>query len=311
MSNSIVIRLKNELQTTAGLMGLVDILKQVAAAQFYALDEKRRSSGWTTGDRPSKGRTTEPAQEESGERMLDNFFHLIPPEQYRHPFLDKPSPPLSLVIVTSDEGFLGGLNAAVIQGALSAQGDQQAELIVLGERGKMYLDDLKKPCTPFPGLGDQITSQEVERVRDYIVGQYLHRKCGRVVVFYPRLVSFTHQEVDSFQLLPYTPPSEGRDPASLSDPAQTILEPSAYSIIEYVVKLWLSRRIQEVFWQSRLSEVAARAMHLEASGVELGQQKKRATLRYFRNKHEVTDTSIRETYAGMVARKRRIVRSHR
>ena len=45
-------------------------------------------------------------------------------------------------------------------------------------------------------------------------------------------------------------------------------------------------------------------MHLEASFLELAQAKKKQTLQYFRGLHEVTDTSIRETYAGVVARRR-------
>jgi F0F1-type ATP synthase gamma subunit len=77
-------------------------------------------------------------------------------------------------------------------------------------------------------------------------------------------------------------------------------------IIEYLIKLWLSRKIHDVLWQSKLSELAARAMHLEGSFQELGQQKRKLTLQYFRRLHEVTDTSIRESYAGALTRKREV-----
>jgi ATP synthase F1 gamma subunit len=323
MSKSVVIRLKQELRTTTDMMELVDVLKRVAASQFHSLDQKRRTSGWTKADMPSEGEN--PASEQAPHEsewvtaiahseaqgrplsltvVLEDFFRLIPPQQCRHPFLGRPSPPLGIVIVTSDEGFLGGLNAAVIQKALSARGGEQAELIVLGERGRIYLKDLNEPFTHFPGVGEHITSQEVERLRDYIVEQYLRRKFASVLVFYPRPLSFTHQEVDSFQLLPYERPSQSPDVAS-SDPTEIILEPSAYSIIEYLITLWLSRKIHEVFWQSKLSEFAGRATHLEASFLELGDQKKKLTLQYFRSMHEVTDTSIRESYAGVVTRKKK------
>lgn len=324
MSKSLVIRLKKELRMTTDLMDLVDVLKRVAASQFHLLDENRQRSGWTTADMPSTREhpTGEQAPQDAAwataiahaeaagpplslSIILEGFFRLIPPQQCRHPFLERPSPPLGIVLVTSDEGFLGGLNATVIRKALSARGGQQAELIVLGERGRIYLEDLNEPFTHFPGVSEHITSQEVERLRDYIVAQYLRRKLGRVLIFYPRPLSFTHQEVDSVQLLPYERPSESGDGAS-SDPTEVILEPSAHSIIEYLIKLWLSRKIHEVFWQSRLSELAARAMHLEASFLELDQQKKKLTLQYFRTLHEVTDTGIRESYAGAVSRKKKV-----
>jgi F0F1-type ATP synthase gamma subunit len=173
--------------------------------------------------------------------------------------------------------------------------------MVLGERGRMYLRDSHEPFTDFPGVGEHITAAPVERLRDHIVAQYLRRKIARVMVFYPRATSFTHQEVDSFQLLPYEPPASGG--AGAPDPREVILEPSAPAIIEYLVRLWVTRKLHEVFWQSRLSELAARTMHLEGSLQELGQQKKKQTLQYFRNVHEVMDTGIRESYAGLLSRK--------
>ena len=175
--------------------------------------------------------------------------------------------------------------------------------MVLGGRGKNYFTDIGQPFKQFPGIGEHIVSQRVEALRDYIVAQFLHRKFARVLVVYPRPLSFTQQEVSSVQLLPYERPPRGSG-VGPPEPTETILEPSAHSIIEYLIKLWLSRQIHEVFWQSRLAELGARAMHLEASFLELAQAKKKQTLQYFRGLHEVTDTSIRETYAGVVARRR-------
>src|SRR5207245_44275 len=94
--------------------------------------------------------------------VLEQFFRLIPPQQCRHPFLERPAPPLGIVIITSDEGFLGGLNSAVIQRALAAREGQSAELMVLGGRGKNYFTDHRQPFTQFPGIGEHIVSQRVE-----------------------------------------------------------------------------------------------------------------------------------------------------
>src|SRR3989442_7765524 len=182
--------------------------------------------------------------------------------------------------------------------------------MVVGERGRNYFKDLGQPFTHFPGVGEHIASERVEALRDHIVTQFVRRTFARVVVVYPRPLSFTHQEVDAFQLLPYAR-SAGGPGVAASAPMETILEPSAHSIIEYLVKLWLTRKLHEVFWQSRLAELGARALHLEASFLELAQHKKKQTLQYFRGMHEVTDTSIRETYAGVVARRREAAEHHR
>ncbi len=320
MSSSAVISVKNELRTTTDLMDLVDVLKRVAAAQFQMLEDKRKQSGWTRVDVPSGGENPviqQPLRESEWKAMagakvtgpqisltavVEDFLRLIPPQQWRHPFVQEASPPLGIVIMATDEGFLGGLNAGVIQKALIARGDREAELMVLGERGGMVLRDLNEQFTSFPAVGESINPRAVEKLRDHIVEQYLLRKFSTVLVFYPRCFSFTRQEVDSVQLLPCVRPSTG---VSSSDPTEVILEPSAYAIIDYLVRLWLGRKLHEVFWQSRLSELAARATHLEASLQGLKDQKKKLTLRYFRSKHEVADTGIRESFAGMISKKKR------
>jgi ATP synthase F1 gamma subunit len=317
VSKSLVSRFKGELRTTTDLMELVDVLKRVALSQYHSLDTTRQRMGWTRSETPagdsdllveraspSPGsltptRTQGPAL--SLHIVLEHFFRLIPASQCLHPFLEPPAPPVGIVVVTSDEGFLGGLNSAVVQAARSAAQGRPAELMVLGERGKTYFTDLGQPFTHFPGVGEHIAPQGVEALRDHIVTQFLRRTFARVLVVYPRPLSFSHQEVGVVQLLPYERPSPG---AGAAQPTETILEPSAEAIIEYLVKLWLSRKLHEVFWQSRLAELGARAMHLEASFLELSQQRKKQTLQYFRSLHEVTDTSIRETYAGVVARRR-------
>ena len=328
MSRTLALRLKHDLRSTTDLMELVDVLKRVAVSQFHLLDKKRQSKGWTSAEVPAVGgQATDGrvSQESDGElaiaragdggpalslkAVLEDFFRLLQPQQCQHPFLESPSPPVGIVIVTSDEGFLGGLNSAVIQKALAARTGPQDELIVLGERGRMYLEDLKEPFTHFAGAGEHMSDPEVERLRDFLADRYLRRKVGKIMVWYPRPRSFTHQEVDSFQLLPYPRPSPRHDTVASNSEA-VILEPSAYLIIEYLVKLWLSRKIHDVFWQSRLSELAARATHLEASFQGLTQQKKKLTLQYFRSRHEVTDTSIRESYAGMLGRKKEVAGRH-
>jgi ATP synthase len=211
VSKSLVARFKSQLRTTTDLMELVDILKRVALAQFQTLDSTRQRRGWTRSEIPTPGTDLlgEGSSQAGGAAplapsdakgpalslniVLENFLRLIPPAQCRHPFLDPPSPPLGILVVTSDEGFLGGLNSAVIQKALAARGDQPAELMVVGERGKNYFRDVGAQFTHFPGVGEHVVPQRVEELRDHIAAQVLRRKLGRVMVVYPRPRSFTLQ----------------------------------------------------------------------------------------------------------------------
>lgn len=341
MSSGAVLRFKNELRTTIELMELMDVLKQVAASQFQGLEEKRFKAGVrqfslparheedakppAPQDRPQsatpepKATASIPAPARSGRTSLalhlrgviEDCFRLIPPDQCRHPFLEVPgadsfssggSRRLGLVIVTFDEGFLGGLDGLVVRNALLTPGAERAELTVVGERGRAMLAERHRAFTYFPWVSSQIEAVSVERLRDHLTAQYLSLALGRIIMFYPRFVSFVQQETASFRLLPYQPPLS---PAGEGRAAEVILEPSAAQIIEYLVGLLLASEIEEMFWLSRRAELAARIMHLEATGRKLVEMKNKLRLQYFRVKHEVTDTSIRETYAGLLLKKKK------
>ncbi len=326
MSGShLVLRFKKELQTTNELMELMELMKQVAASQFHAIEGGASATRWGSpaATPPTvDGEAAQPASERTrlwSDRsplqsalaltvVMEEFFRLIPPDQCAHPFLNPPSDPLGLVMVTSDEGFVGGLNAGVLQAALESPGADQAELIVVGGRGKIYLDDLRRRHTALPGLA---TTGAVEQLRDHLIEQYVERRLGRVVIFYPAFHSIARQETAWTQLLPYVrPPSspptlspegrEGSEREKGEEPPRTIVEPAGPMVIEYLVALWLGRKIHEVFWQSRQSELAARIMRLESNGQELLDRKRKLKLQYFRAKHELVDSSLRETYAGML-----------
>src|SRR3989454_7011667 len=258
VSKSLVTRFKSELRTTTDLMELVDVLKRVALSQYHTLDTTRQRQGWTRSETPTGGNSliADPSHLASGgptlarpdskgpalslSVVLEQFFRLIPPQQCRHPFLERPAPPLGIVIITSDEGFLGGLNSAVIQRALAAREGQSAELMVLGGRGKNYFTDIGQPFKQFPGIGEHIVSQRVEALRDYIVAQFLHRKFARVLVVYPRPLSFTQQEVSSVQLLPYERPPRG----SGVDRKSTRLN-SSHLVISYAVFCLKKKKLHE------------------------------------------------------------------
>ena len=77
-----------------------------------------------------------------------------------------------------------------------------------------------------------------------------------------------------------------------------LLESSRGKILEYLVWLWLGERMYEVLGMSRLAELAARAVHLEGSTQELQREGKKLRQKYFRKRHELIDSSMRELFAA-------------
>jgi len=102
-------KLKKELELNTELTQLLDILKGIAASQFRQL-EKRKERFAKFMD------------------AFEGFFQMIDFSVVEHPFA-KGGEKLGIIMITSDEGFMGGLNTKVINTALGYSGAENAELL--------------------------------------------------------------------------------------------------------------------------------------------------------------------------------------
>ncbi|MCX5686387.1 MAG: F0F1 ATP synthase subunit gamma [Candidatus Omnitrophica bacterium] len=271
-------KLKQSLEFNKSLGTIIDILKTTALVQFRSFQFKEK-----------------PNPEFSKE--IEDVFEIFGAKNIRHPyFFERLSLPSAIIIITSDEGFLGGLNTLLINAALDSRRSKNDELVVLGERGAGYLEDLKESFVPFPGISDEAGWKEPERVADYVLGGY-KKKFGGIFVSYPKFVSLTHQKVEVLQLLPRLPDTGPAD-GSRRDREEVTMEPARHRVVEAAVELWVRYKLFEIFWLSKQSEYAARIMHLEGSTYELSGLSQRLRFDYFRRVHALSDKTIREISAA-------------
>jgi len=194
-------------------------------------------------------------------------------------------------MITSNEGFLGGLNSQVVAAGLQEAG-ADAVLTVIGSQGRNYLRHVRQRVAVFPGVMDAMRYEQAVALRDHVVREVLQGRCGRVVIAYPKAVSFSSQQVQVEPLIPCTAwIPNAKQPAKAIG---TVWESDQAEVVEYVVTGWLAHRLDEIFALSRLAELSARAVHLEGSYQELLRQGKRLKHHYLRARHEVIDRSIRE-----------------
>jgi ATP synthase F1 gamma subunit len=274
-------RLKQELRLSEDLGDIIDVLKSAALIQFRLFQFK---------DKPSSDFLKE----------LEACFKILPRRSViDHPyFIDRPELPTAIVVITSDEGFLGELNTLLINACLDRRGPENDEIIVLGERGARYFNEAKEKFVAFHGITDEVSLKEVENLRNYLLKSYYHR-FGRILIFYPEFLSLTAQRVTFFQLLPYLGLAE--QVAKVSQEEEDILtEPGLNRVLDALVKLWLESKLFHIFWSTKLSEFSARIMHLEGSTQELSHLNHRLAFDYFRNVHALNDKTIREISASKV-----------
>ena len=280
-----LVSLRQEIEFNKGLGVLLNVMKSIAASQFFSLERVFRSNA----------------------RLFDaiqTMAAMLDVEHFSHP-LTQAGGRVGVIAVTSDTGLLGGLNNQVISMALEEYGQNPGELIVIGRRGTIYVQEQGLPCREFPGVQDAGRRRLAVTIRDYAFRQVSTSQLGALSIVYPRALSFTVQRVELVRAVPCQHWLEAATrPVQLYGGAGILLESSRGKLLEYLVWLWLGEKLFEVLGMSRLAELAARSGHLEASTQELEREGKKLQQRYFRRRHEVIDSSMRELFAGRLSHDR-------
>lgn len=274
--------IKKDLDFNHGLYSLIEVLKNIAVAQYRALERKFKSF-------------------DKFMKAVESCFEFIDFSKVTHPFLSPVNKAQAIVVVTSDTGLLGGLNRQVISAALAQLEKNPGFLVVIGARGKMYAKESGIPYTAFPGIRDEGRLAQALQLRDYLYKRALKGEFGVLKVIYPRPVSFTMQRVEIVPFLPFVPdffPRQEKEQDKNPEIKNVIFESSHSDIVEYLVYLWMGEKLFEIFGLSRLSEFAARYVHLEDSLRRLKEMDSKLKLQYFRVRHEIIDQSMRELFSS-------------
>lgn len=269
-----IAELKQDLELNKSLGSIIETMKTGSAIQLREFQSKARAS-------------------EKLFFMLKECFETISDRgSIKHPlFFHDKTLPLCIVIVTSDNGFVGELNVSIINIALEHKKNANDIFIVLGERGANYFEDRNESFVSFPGVSEDIRPSEIRNIKKYIIDGYFKRKFGRVIIVYPESTHVGSWKVAATELLPFTAPTTN-EPSVIEE--DLLIEPSIDSVAEGLVQLWLDVTLYNIFWSSKFSEFGARLMHLEGSEQELVRMKQQLSLQYFKHVHETADTTIRE-----------------
>ena len=145
--------------------------------------------------------------------------------------------------------------------------------------------------------------------------EVLEKRMGRLIVVYPRPVSFTSQRVETINLLPCGElfDSEAQSEVArrtgaarfIADATRVIVESSLNDMLEYLSSVWVTSKLFEVFEDSKLAEFSARAMHLEGSQQKVEKEYKRTKHLAAKAAHELIDKGMRESFSATKKKRER------
>ena len=285
MATKSLSKLKSEMVFNQDLTRLVDVMKGIAASQYSVMDKKRSKFEDLNGS-------------------LEDLFQTYDFRSVKHPFIRPLHPGKLIILVTTDSGFLGGLNMKVAQAAMKFE-DDKTTYFVVGERGGAYVREYGKECTVYPGINaDQTRFDLAQKLTGDILKHVLKGNCGSVIIGTPHAISFSAQRVEVLNLLPCPIFFKNREQAAVASvedqQSKVILESPATGLIEYLTAVWLRKRLVELFESAKLAELGARTMHLESSYQTLSKNDKQLKLQFFKARREKIDQSLRESFTSQL-----------
>jgi ATP synthase F1 gamma subunit len=266
--------IKRTIDFNKSFRSILEVMKLVAVAEYHNLERRLKSFAELQG-------------------MLAEFLKAVDLSGVRHPFLDPGDRPPGVVAVTSDAGLLGGINAQVMWRAVDLVREHGGKLVVIGEKGFAYAQDAGVPFVHYPGIVDTQRYAQACQIRDDLIREIVAGSMSGLRVVYPHAHSFVVHRVEIVTLLPFERPQAPGAPRE-----ETIFESDPAAVLEYLVYLVIAQRLFEIFGLARVCEQAARFVHLEESCNKILDMNKKLTLQYFRRRHEIIDSNMRELFAA-------------
>lgn len=209
-----------------------------------------------------------------------------------------------IIVVTSDKGLCGGLNANIIKrfyakvSELQAQG-VDVQVCALGQKGLAASQRAKlNVVASAVHLGDVPKMDKLIGPLTVLLKQYAEGELDAVYLVYSRFINTMKQEPALEQLLPLSDEHMVVEHAHAWD---YVYEPSAVDVMEFLVKRYLESVVYQAVAENMASEQAARMVAMKAATDNAGNAIKQLRLVYNKSRQAAITKELSEIVAGAAA----------
>jgi ATP synthase F1 gamma subunit len=272
-------KVKKEFVEIRDLVELVQVLKDIADMKFHELFAKR-------GGFLRFGET------------FSEFFRLLERTELKHPLISNNNTETCIVVITSEEGFIGDLNNKVIVRALEERDlTPSAKFVTIGRKGVAKIESLGvKNETTFEQVNEQGIYEISVRLKDFLVEQIMNDRFGRVKVVYPWPKDLQTVKARVVKLLPCDFIVQQKQ--TVEEFERVIEESDPLEIICYLAHLWTASKIYEMLFDTSIAAVSAQSQQLDTSLTNVKKDSLGVKLRYRKARKGDIDKSLREVFSS-------------
>jgi F-type H+-transporting ATPase subunit gamma len=216
----------------------------------------------------------------------------------------------ALIMITTDRGLAGSLNANAIRAALrwtqgriqssDGRGPVEIEAITIGRKGR---DGLRRAGIPiaahFNQLGDRPAFSDVTPIARLVTDDFLEEKYDEIHVAYSTFISTLTQRPEITQLLPIATPKheEGRE----AENDEYLFEPSPEAVLRRLLPHFVAVDLYRAVLENQASEQSARMIAMRNSTDNANELIEDLTLVYNKTRQATITREMIEIASGAEA----------
>jgi len=215
---------------------------------------------------------------------------------------------VALIMITTDRGLAGSLNANAIRAALrwtqtrigNGQGPVEVEAITIGRKGR---DGLRRAGIPiaahFPQLGDRPAYSDVTPIARLVTEDFLEGRYDEIDVAYSTFISTLTQRPEITPLLPIATPKQEEGADVEND--EYLFEPSPAEVLGRLLPHFVAIDLYRAVLENQASEQSARMIAMRNSTDNANELIEDLTLVYNKTRQATITREMIEIASGAEA----------
>jgi F-type H+-transporting ATPase subunit gamma len=223
---------------------------------------------------------------------------------FRHPFLlQREVKAVGIVVVSTDRGLCGALNANVFKATLQLVREWQGKgasvsVSVIGGKGLAFFRRLDLPLlASVTALGDRPHIKDLIGTVKVMLDAYREGRLDRLYLVHAQFVNTMTQKPEVLQLLPL----ETLDTEGLQEHWDYIYEPDAAGILDALLKRYIESQVYRGAVENVASEMAARMVAMKAATDNAGKLIQELQLVYNKARQAAITKELSEIVGGAAA----------
>jgi F-type H+-transporting ATPase subunit gamma len=234
--------------------------------------------------------------------VIGNLHHANP--DYRHPFMaSRDVKNVGLIVISTDRGLAGGLNANLFKQALLTIKEWQGKgaavsLCLIGSKGTAFFKRLSLPILAnVSGMGDKPHVNDLIGTVKVMLDAYREGKIDRLYLVHAQFVNTMTQKPNVEQLLPVV----ASDKSALQTHWDYIYEPGAAEILDGLLMRYIESQVYRGAVENVASEMAARMVAMKAATDNAGKLIGELQLVYNKARQAAITKELAEIVGGAAA----------